>query len=117
MKKKVITERYKQLRLLITRAKEDANRWGTNKRPLLLTGIRETTVHDFDIYDRAYRKFVKQRIKSMEMSKLSEAKNEEQDKHKHQPSCVEVQLTRIADALERIVEYIESSEDFPNENL
>ena len=116
MSKKKIIARYKQLRTLITRAKEDAELWGTNKKPLILQGIKETSAHDYTVYDDAYNKFVKQRMKAMPSSELNEAKEEEKDKKKRsrdssstlQPTRVEIQLARIADALERLADILEN---------
>lgn len=114
MSKKKIIARYKQLRILITRAKEDAERWGTDKKPLILRGIKETSALDYTVYDEAYKKFVKQRMKTMTASKLNEAREEEKDKKKSKdsslalkPTRVEIQLNRIADALERLADILE----------
>lgn len=114
MSKKKIIARYKQLRILITRAKEDAERWGTDKKPLILRGIKETSALDYTVYDEAYKKFVKQRMKTMTASKLNEAQDEEKDKNKAKSLSsesslirVEVQLNRIADALERLADTLE----------
>lgn len=115
MSKKKIIARYKQLRILITRAKEDAELWGTNKKPLILQGIKETSAHDYTVYDEAYNKFVKQRMKAMSSSECNEAREEEKDKKKRsrdsssaiRPTREEIQLTRIADSLERLANILE----------
>lgn len=111
-KKKI--ERYKQLRILISRAKEDADRWGTNEELLILQGIRETSAHDYTIYDEAYKKFVRKRMRAMSASKIEKAKEEEKDKKKSNDSSSgvnlageELQLSRIADALERLADILE----------
>lgn len=118
LKKKQIIERYKQLRLLILRAKEDAARWGTNDKALLLRGINETSAHDFSIYDEAYNKIVQKRMKSMEPNELQEAKNKETKKKDRLNSSSlgeatrsEFELARIADALERIADFLENELD------
>lgn len=114
MSKKKIIARYRQLRILITRAKEDAERWGTDKKLLILQGIKETSAMDYTVYDEAYKKFVKRRMKTMTASKLNEAREEEKDKKQSgesslelRPTREEIQLSRIADALERLADVLE----------
>jgi hypothetical protein len=113
-KKKLVDERNKQLRLLITRAKEDAERWGTNEEPWLLKGIEEKTAHDFSIYDDAYKKFVKNRQSKMPEIIRNEGETTEQNKQERVfpftvsgRSHTETELKRIADALERIADLLE----------
>lgn len=115
MGKKKIIARYKQLRILITRAKEDAKLWGTNRKPRILEGIKELSAHDYTVYNDAYNKFVKQRKKTMNDIMLNEAHEEEKDKKNRsrdssagvRPSREEIQLARIADALERLADILE----------
>jgi hypothetical protein len=110
MKQKKITERYQHLRVLIMRAKEDADRWGEGQKPKLLQGIKEKSSQDFFIYDKAYVKFVKQRKQSMHDNQIDEAKQKEADaKNKASHTTVEAQLSRIADALERIAYMLEET--------
>lgn len=115
MNKKKVIARYKQLRILITRAKEDAKRWGTDQKPLIMQGIGETSANDYFVYDAAYNKFVKQRMKAMSVAKLNKAEEEENDKKQTPPSFMELPpsrkemlLIRIADALERIATALEN---------
>lgn len=115
-KKKIIEERNKQLRLLVTRAKDDSERWGTDQKCLLLRGIKETSAFDFSIYDDAYQKFLKKRKDSMDAVMLHAAEDEERKKNETvshysevQRNRTEFELKRIADALERIAELLETA--------
>ena len=112
MNQKKVTERYKHLRILITRAKEDAERWGTNRKPRVLQGIREESSLDYTIYENSYNKFVQKRLKAMDNPARKEAQGEENHKERPVPNFYsELQLTRIADALEYIVEYLKQYDD------
>lgn len=115
MNKKKIIERYKQIRLLIMRAREDAALWGTNDNAKLLIGIKETSAHDFSVYDDVYNKLVQKRRKAMNATELEEAKRIETNKKNRsayssegKPTRTEFELARIADALERIAQALES---------
>lgn len=115
MNKKKIVERYKQLRLLIVRAREDAALWGTNENVRLLLGIKETSAHDFSVYDEVYNKIVQKRMKTMNAVELEEAKRKETNKKNRsayssegKPTRSEFELARIADALERIADALEN---------
>jgi hypothetical protein len=110
-KKKQLDERYRHLRVLLTRAKEDANRWGTDAHVQLLARIKEKSTDDFAIYDKAYNKFLRQRLNALSPSELKKAKNIEITKNKPARSYSEIQLARIADALERIADMMEEETD------
>lgn len=114
MGKKKITERYKQLRILIMRAKEDADKWGTEAPPRILQGIKETSAHDYTVYDEAYLKFVAKRVQKMSEAKIGKAVEEETAKLDESSeikfSGEELQLSRIADALERLADASERNQ-------
>jgi hypothetical protein len=117
-KKQKIAERTKQLRTLITRAKEDAERWGTDQPSLLLSGIEEKSADDFSIYDEAYTKFLMKRKKTMSTVFRNEGEAEELHKKaqvfpftESGRSRTETELKRIADALERIADILENEID------
>lgn len=117
MNQRKVLERYKQLRILITRAKEDAERWGTNQPALVMRGIKELSPLDYTVYDEAYHKFVSQRVKRMSDFAINEANSEELDKITIQKriegkgaSETELLLKRIAEALERIADQLEEQE-------
>lgn len=118
MKKKKVIERYRHLRTLIERAKDDAERWSEGKQLLLLQDIKEKSASDFFIYDKAYVKFVNKKKQTMHDKQVTAATHKEAaDRSKAGHSTLEEQLGRIADALERIAHVLEeaSNEQDPQE--
>lgn len=107
MRRKQLDARYKHLRTILIRAKEDADKWGTDQPPLLLNGIKNQQADDFSIYENAFEKFKRQRIRRMDGTALETAKTVEKMKTLPLATYSETQLTRIADALERIADILE----------